>query len=317
MEEIIKKSIEHVNNNEYRITRMDVMKNPCSNMLEPVFYFNPNQDFINIAKFNKNRLWITISGCEEYTTHNPVLAIVDQVNHGCEPNFSFKPREYILILRNTSFQGYSDKLGYFSICYHKIDYPLSKNIEPHFSLFDHIMFDYYIQKATNYFEFGSGGSTIQANKLQNIKKIYSVESDIEWFKILKKNLKDSKKVEILFVDLQSQPNNWGNPGKNSTEKDWIKYSSQFKDLSDEKKKVIDFILIDGRFRVACCLKCFNGMNTNCLIAFDDFLNRPEYHKILDYFDITDYTRNNRMVILRKKNVNAPSQELIKKYEKIK
>ena len=77
------------------------------------------------------------------------------------------------------------------------------------------------------------------------------------------------------------------------------------------------ILIDGRFRVACCLKCFEGMSPNCTIAFDDFLNRPKYHVVLDYFDIVDYTRNNRMVMLRKKNVKGPSPELIQKYEKIK
>ena len=68
--------------------------------------------------------------------------------------------------------------------------------------------------------------------------------------------------------------------------------------------------------VACCLKCFDGMNSNCLIAFDDFLNRPQYHVVLDFFDVIDYTRNNRMVILRKK-CRSTNQDLIKKYEKIK
>ena len=315
MEEIIEKNIKYINNNEYKITRMDVMKNPCNDMLEPVFYFKPNQEFINIAKFNKNRLWIIITGCGKYTTFNPVLAIVDENNYGCQPNFSFQSREYMLILRNTIFQGLEDNLGKFNLCYHKIKYPLSKNIEPHFNLHDMIMFEKYIHKATNYFEYGSGGSTLSAEKLENIKKIYTVESDIQWFKLLKKKFKNSNKIKFLFIDLQSEPNDWGNPGKNSNQKDWINYSSQFGNLSDKEKKDIDLILIDGRFRVACCLKCFNGMDPNCLIIFDDFLNRPKYHEILNYFDIIDYTRNNRMVVLRKKNVRAPSLDLIKKYEK--
>ena len=118
MEKLTEKTMKHINNSEYKFTRMDVMKNPNNNMLEPVFYFYPNQDFINIARFNNNRLWITISGCGKYTTHIPVLAIVDEVNIGCQPNFSFAPREYLIILRNTPFQGYVNG-GSFQICYHQ------------------------------------------------------------------------------------------------------------------------------------------------------------------------------------------------------
>ena len=55
----------------------------------------------------------------------------------------------------------------------------------------------------------------------------------------------------------------------------------------KEKDSIDLVFIDGRFRVACCLKCYK----NCVIAFDDFLNR-EY-----YFDIVEKTVDNRMVIL--------------------
>ena len=317
MEEIVEKSIQHINTNEYKFTGMDAMKNPCNNMIEPVFYFYPTQEFINIARFNNNKLWITISGCWKYTTHTPILAIVDRVDNGCQPNFSFAPCEYLLILRDVPFKGYF-KGGQFQLCYHRIKYPLRNTMEPHFSLHDHAMFENYLHKAQNYFEYGSGGSTYHAAMSGNIKKVYSVESDREWFDELKKILKNNSKVTYLFVDLKSKPNDWGNPGEGSTEEDWKKYSGQFQQLNDMERKKVDMILIDGRFRVACCLKCFEGMNPNCTIAFDDFLNRPKYHIVLDFFDIIDYTRNNRMVMLRrKKNVKGPSRELIQKYEKIK
>ena len=128
MEEIVKKSIQHINTNEYKFNSMDAMKNPCNDMLEPVFYFYPTQDFINIARFNNNKLWITISGCGKYTTYIPVLAIVDHVENGCQPNFSFTPREYLLILRNIPFQGYF-KGGHFQLYPDRIIYPnnISKN----------------------------------------------------------------------------------------------------------------------------------------------------------------------------------------------
>lgn len=53
-----------------------------------------------------------------------------------------------------------------------------------------------------------------------------------------------------------------------------------------------------------------------MIAFDDFLPRPHYNIVLEYFDIVEKTTDNRMVILKKKkNVDIP-KELIEKYELI-
>ena len=91
-----------------------------------------------------------------------------------------------------------------------------------------------------------------------------------------------------------QPKTWGNPGPNSTPLQHKNYSNYMRNLNEEEQKNIDLILIDGRFRVACCLKCFSIINSNCFIAFDDFLNRPQY-------DIVK-TTNNRMVILQKKKI---------------
>ena len=85
-------------------------------------------------------------------------------------------------------------------------------------------------------------------------------------------------------------------------------------IENDKIKDIDFVFIDGRFRAACCLKCYDIIKDDCLIAFDDFLNRPHYHIVLDYFDIVEKTEANIMVILKKKkNVSIP-QEIIEKYE---
>jgi hypothetical protein len=87
-------------------------------------------------------------------------------------------------------------------------------------------------------------------------------------------------------------------------------------LGIEERSKIDLVMIDGRFRVACCLKCFDIINDGCFIAFDDFLNRKKYHIILVYYEIVEKTEDKRMVILRKKkNISIPD-ELIKKYELI-
>jgi len=186
-------------------------------------------------------------------------------------------------------------------------------LEPLFSNNDKDMFYKYLSKATTYFEYGSGGSTYQASLRKNLLKIYSVESDLIWHTKLKKIVNNSS-VKFIYSEMDTKPDTYGNPGPNSTRDDWIKYSNQISFLELEDLKAIDFILIDGRFRVACCLKCFDLINSECFIAFDDFLNRPYYHIVLDYYDIIEQTADNRMVILKKKlNINVP-KEVIEKYE---
>ncbi len=115
-----------------------------------------------------------------------------------------------------------------------------------------------------------------------------------------------------MIDLKSKPNTFGHPRENNNKEDWKEYSESIIDIGLENSKKIDLILIDGRFRVACCLKCHKMINDNCLIAFDDFLDREYYHVVLDYYEIIDKV-DERMVILRKKYIE-PSEDLINQYE---
>lgn len=186
-------------------------------------------------------------------------------------------------------------------------------MEPHLSKNDKKIFYKYLDNTNVYFEYGSGGSTYQASIRKNIKTIYSVESDNTWLKKLNQKIKNPN-INYLYNEMDTKPNTWGKAGKNATNIQKINYSNQITKLSKEQQDSIDLVLIDGRFRVACCLKCYDIIKDNCLIIFDDFLNRPKYHIVLEYFDIIEKTQDNRMVILKKKkNVNIP-KELIEKYE---
>jgi hypothetical protein len=193
-------------------------------------------------------------------------------------------------------------------------------MEPFINNNDKLMFYKYLDKANVYFEYGSGGSTYQASLRNNINKIFSVESDLEWHNKLKEKIINKSHINFIYNDMDTKPNTWGHPGVNSNKSQWINYSNQITLLDKKTQNDIDFIMIDGRFRVACCLKSFNVINDNCLIAFDDFLNRSHYHVILSYFDIIDKTQDNMMVILKKKHsikdIQIPD-EIIKKYELIK
>ena len=186
-------------------------------------------------------------------------------------------------------------------------------MQAHLSKNDEKIFYKYLDNTNVYFEYGSGGSTYQASIRKNIKTIYSVESDISWQEKLKKIIKNPN-INYIYNEMDTKPNTWGSPGKNATNIQKINYSNQITKLSKEDQNSIDLVLIDGRFRVACCLKCYDIIKDDCLIAFDDFLDRPQYHIVLEYFDIIEKTKDNRMVILKKKrNVNIP-KELIEKYE---
>lgn len=189
-------------------------------------------------------------------------------------------------------------------------------MEPSLAPNDKLMFYKYLDNSKRYFEYGSGGSTYQASIRNNITKIYSVESDKKWYDILKQNIK-SNNITYFYNEMDVQPNTWGHPGPKSTKTQHKKYSSYIRKLEKTQKEGIDLILIDGRFRVACCLKCFDVIKPDCLIAFDDFLNRPSYHVVLDYYDIVEKTIDNRMVILKKKPFKSSvPKKLIEEYELI-
>ena len=52
---------------------------------------------------------------------------------------------------------------------------------------------------------------------------------------------------------------------------------------------IDLIFIDGRFRVASLINCYNRISMDCIILFDDFKYRENYHDIIKYFKVIDYS----------------------------
>jgi hypothetical protein len=188
-------------------------------------------------------------------------------------------------------------------------------MEPCLATNDKLMFYKYLDKSSIYFEYGSGGSTYQASIRNNVLKIYSVESDNTWYENVKQLVK-SDNFTYFYNEMDTIPKKWGYPGPNSTISQHIKYSNYIRNLSELEKKSVDLILIDGRFRVACCLKCFDCISEECLIAFDDFLDRPNYHVVLDYYDVVDKTIDNRMVILCKKKTIFVPCALIEEYEKI-
>ena len=190
-------------------------------------------------------------------------------------------------------------------------------MEPNFKPNDTYLFYDILKTATHYLEYGSGCSSFQAANQENIKTIHSIESDPEWYNIVCKNIQKTKPITLMYTHLNTVPNNWGNPGDGCLIEHAKEYSRAIKSLSETESRRLDMILIDGRFRVACCLNCFDVISNECQIVFDNFINRQYYHVVLEFYDIVRKTKDDVMVVLKKKtDIIGPSRELIEKYELI-
>ena len=134
-------------------------------------------------------------------------------------------------------------------------------------------------------EFGAGGSTrLLAEK--SVSKIYSVESDMEWIKRMLHDDTIRKAFagkRIFFVHADIGPTGgYGHPESQNPEACWLDYSrGVWPHITTE----VAYVLIDGRFRVACTLQSILRLNEDTVYFIHDFNNREHYHIILEYLDV--------------------------------
>ena len=183
---------------------------------------------------------------------------------------------------------------------------------------DKFLFYKYLDKAIHYLEYGSGGSTVQASKRPGLRTLVSVESDPDWYANVKRVVAPSsvRSDRLLHIAMDTKPNTWGYPGPSSSREDWATYSRVIQTLDPALRASIDTVLIDGRFRVACCLNCYDCVGDDCRILFDDFLDRSQYHVVLDFYDIVEQTADKTLVVLKKKQGVSPPAALIAQYEAV-
>jgi len=125
------------------------------------------------------------------------------------------------------------------------------------------------------FEYGSGFSTMFFSK--HLKHLTSVEHNEEWFNIVKTKLKEQG---INNVDYQFIPSS--KTEKNSeytfyqdyqlTSKDFSirrEYQDYFSFVSTFNNEHFDFIIVDGRARVECCLNAIPKLKKGGLFVLDN------------------------------------------------
>ena len=134
-------------------------------------------------------------------------------------------------------------------------------------------FKYEISKASHYVEFGSGGSTVYASH-QGLKTV-SVENDRFYARVVATRLlQGSVKQMIVGMGITGE---WGMPIFPKPQKARKYISAPWQDETFPQ-----FILVDGRYRVACALESARRAQLagkSSVLMFDDYELRSSYHQI--------------------------------------
>lgn len=138
-----------------------------------------------------------------------------------------------------------------------------------------VRFKQELGRASLYLEFGSGGTTVQADR-HRVPTI-SVESDAVYSRAVSSRLSTGC-VEQIVVDL-GLTGPWGSPVFDTPSKAARYVSAPF-----GRSAFPDFILVDGRYRVACALECGRQAfkcGASATLMFDDYKDRSHYHPVQD------------------------------------
>lgn len=146
-----------------------------------------------------------------------------------------------------------------------------------------------LKRSKFYFEYGSGSSTLAANDFN--KKFISIELDKKYYFEIKKRIKND---QVKFFNI-------GPVGEFSypilkLKKKIVSYINSINTYLNNKDYP-DLILVDGRFRIACCLNILRHVqkkSLKVLILLDDYEKRESYKILNKFFKIR---RIGRMAIL--------------------
>lgn len=140
-----------------------------------------------------------------------------------------------------------------------------------------------MSSGSSYLEYGSGRSTLMAVRTPSLSAIHSVESDAAFVRdhLLGDpeigRAQREQRLNFHLVDI-GPTKLWGHPRDRSKAHLWPEYTL----AAYQARRDWDVILVDGRFRVACCLLAALESKRDCTVLIHDFSWRPQYHPILRF-----------------------------------
>lgn len=184
-------------------------------------------------------------------------------------------------------------------------------LKPHMSDAELRLLEKYTPVNGKVLEFGAGGSShFFAQK--NVTHLTSVESDVEWIRRL---VRESALLKSFAMERRWKPiiadigpvKQWGYP-LSEPSISWLNYHQLVWDKFDSSS--LDFVLIDGRFRVACALQLLlRAGRRPPLVFMHDFASRSKYQDALLFFKIVD-SAEDAVILNAKKNISWRNLALV-------
>ena len=171
------------------------------------------------------------------------------------------------------------------------------------------VFKKFIGESQHYLESGCGGTTLLTLDA-NVKQIDVVETDIDWIAKLRAEPRieaalRSGKLRFHHRDV-GKVIQWGIPKDETKKVNWPFYSLG---VWNEIKRDVDFIFVDGRFRVATTLAALCMAKPTATIMLHDYKERPHYDAVLEYAEPVD--RVDTALILRRKPEFSESEAMLR------
>ncbi len=136
------------------------------------------------------------------------------------------------------------------------------------------------KRTRRYFEFGMGGSSLMAVRA-GIAEMVSIDSDPAWIEAVRSHPEIAPRVadgsvSLLHADIGPVAD-WGRPADRSALRKWSTYLSAGWAEWARRGTLPDLVLVDGRFRVACCL----SVAVACARLPEDIYPRVMMHDVDD------------------------------------
>lgn len=133
-----------------------------------------------------------------------------------------------------------------------------------------------LRSASCFLEYGAGGSTLFAMEM-GVPSTVSVESDAAFLDMIEGEVADLRSPAVawhgLYADI-GPTRKWGYPIGDATAAMGLEYS--MRPWQSGLSLSPDVVLVDGRFRAACCLATALHAKPGTRILFDDYAARPYY-----------------------------------------
>lgn len=185
------------------------------------------------------------------------------------------------------------------------------------------MFAKHLLGKTRYVEWGAGGSTQLAPYMIS-GTAYSIEHVPEWCAHLKeentlvRTAVDLGKLLLVCVEHNLPLIEWGYPHPNASLVEIQALRQRYVTAVDRFARVapIDFVLIDGRFRVLCALHLLRErlVDSTSRVMIHDFHHRANYESVLKFYDIVEAGNEQFSSVVLAPRTVIDENELMKEYQ---